>query len=101
MKNINRQRKASLMVLSFAMVLAVYLNWQYAKGAADSYIITDDQIQTTNAETVTDETDMLLTSDDYETKNYGDAQLVTNILNRQDLPDRKQEMKHWILCRKH
>lgn len=79
MKNINRQRKASLMVLSFAMVLAVYLNWQYAKGAADSYIITDDQIQTTNAETVTDETDMLLTSDDYETKNYGDAQLVATV----------------------
>ena len=76
MKNINKQRKASLMVLSFAMVLAVYLNWQYAKGARNSYILTDEQIQMTNAQTVMDETDMLMTSDDYETKNYGDAQLV-------------------------
>ncbi len=76
MKNINKQRKASLMVLSFAMVLAIYLNWQYAKGAQNSYILTDEQIQMTNAQTVMDETDMLMTSDDYETKNYGDAQLV-------------------------
>jgi len=76
MKNINKQRKASLMVLSFAMVLAVYLNWQYAKGAQNSYILTDEQIQMTNARTVMDETDMLMSSDDYETKNYGDAQLV-------------------------
>lgn len=76
MKNINKQRKASLMVLSFAMVVAVYLNWQYAKGARNSYVLTDEQIQQTNAETVMDETDMLMSSDDYETKNYGDAQLV-------------------------
>ncbi|MBQ8603326.1 MAG: SpoIIIAH-like family protein [Oscillospiraceae bacterium] len=76
MKNINKQRKASLMVLSFAMVVAVYLNWQYAKGSRNSYVLTDEQIQQTNAETVMDETDMLMSSDDYETKNYGDAQLV-------------------------
>ena len=76
MKNINKQRKASLMVLSFAMVVAVYLNWQYAKGSRNSYVLTDEQIQQTNAETVMDETDMLMSSDDYETKNYGDSQLV-------------------------
>ncbi|MBR5520792.1 MAG: SpoIIIAH-like family protein [Oscillospiraceae bacterium] len=76
MKNINKQRKASLMVLSFAMILAVYLNWQYAKGARSSYIFTDEQIQRTNAETEINESDMLMSSEDYETKNYGDAQLV-------------------------
>ena len=76
MKNINNQRKASLLVLSFAMVLAVYLNWQYAKGSQDSYIITDNLIQATNAETEMSQTDMLMSSDDYETRNYGDAQLV-------------------------
>lgn len=76
MKNINKQRKASLMILSFAMVLAVYLNWQYSKGAQDTYILTDEVSQYMNAETGTDEGDMLLTSDDYENKNYGDAQLV-------------------------
>ena len=31
MKNINRQRKASLRILSLAMVVAVYLNWQYSR----------------------------------------------------------------------
>lgn len=76
MKNINKQRKASLLVLSFAMVIAVYLNWQYARGADDSYILTDGLTQQANAETTMDETDMLMSSDDYETKNYGDAQLV-------------------------
>lgn len=76
MKNINKQRRASLVVLSFAMVVAVYLNWQYAKGARNSYILTDEQIQRANTETVMDETDMLMASEEYETKNYGDAQLV-------------------------
>jgi len=76
MKNINKQRKASLLVLSFAMVIAVYLNWQYAKGADQSYILTDNFTQQANADTTIDETDMLMSSDDYETKNYGDAQLV-------------------------
>ena len=50
MKNINKQRKASLMILSFAMVIAVYLNWQYSKGADDSYILTDEVTQYINAE---------------------------------------------------
>ncbi len=76
MKNINKQRKASLIVLSFAMVIAVYLNWQYSKGNADTYILTDEVSQYINAELNTDEGDMLMTSDDYENQNYGDAQLV-------------------------
>lgn len=76
MKNINKQRKLSLLVLSFAMMVAVYLNWQYAKGTSDSYILTDDIIQQTNADMEINENDMLMTDDDYETKNYGDAQLV-------------------------
>ena len=50
MKNINKQRKASMMVLSFAMVIAIYLNWQYAKGAQDSYIVTDELTEYMNAE---------------------------------------------------
>ncbi len=76
MKNINKQRKASLLVLSFAMVVAVYLNWQYAKGSQDTYILTDEVSQYLSSEVNTTEGDMLMTSDDYENKNYGDAQLV-------------------------
>ena len=83
MKNINKQRKASLMLLSFAMVLAVYLNWQYARGASDTYILTDDLTQQMNT-TVMDESDLLKTSDDYETKNYGDAQLVATAKSDSD-----------------
>ena len=55
MKNINKQRKALLMVLSFAMVIAVYLNWQYSKGADDTYILTDEVTQYINAEANIDE----------------------------------------------
>ena len=76
MKNINKQRKASLLVLTFAMALAIYLNRQYARGTADNYISVDDTIQQTNARAEMDQSDMLMGSDDYETKNYGDAQLV-------------------------
>ena len=49
MKNINKQRKASLLVLTFAMALAIYLNRQYARGTADNYISVDDTIQKANA----------------------------------------------------
>lgn len=76
MKDINRQRKVSLMLLSFAMVMAVYLNWQYSRQGADTYILTDELTQQINAQAM-DETDLLKTEEDYETKNYGDAQLVS------------------------
>ncbi len=84
MKNINNQRKASLAVLSFAMVIAVYLNWQYAKGANNTYILTDEITQQANTSLTMDESDMLMTSEDYETKNYGDAQLVATAQNDTD-----------------
>ncbi len=83
MKNINKQRKASLLMLSFAMVLAVYLNWQYARGASDTYILTDELTQQMNT-TVMNESDLLKTSDDYETRNYGDAQLVATTKSDSD-----------------
>ena len=75
MKKIQKQRKASLILLSFAMVIAVYLNWQYAREGSDTYILTDDILQQVNT-AVNDESDLLKTEEDYETKNYGDAQLV-------------------------
>ncbi len=83
MKNIHKQRKASLLLLSFAMVLAVYLNWQYARVGSDTYILTDDLTQQMNTQ-ITDETDMLKTQEDYETKNYGDAQLVSTTKSDSD-----------------
>lgn len=76
MKNINKQRRVSLLVLSLAMVVAVYLNWQFARGEDDSFTVTDGVVQQMNAEADFDQSDMLKTEEDYETKNYGDAQLV-------------------------
>ncbi len=84
MKNINKQRKASMLILSFAMVIAVYLNWQYSKAADNSYILTDEIVQQMNTTAEMDESDMLMTSDDYETKNYGDAQLVATTKSDSD-----------------
>lgn len=76
MKNINKQRKASLAILSFAMVLAVYLNWQYSRAGDDNYFVTATDTQQTNADYGLSESDMLMSSNDYAEKNYGDAQLV-------------------------
>ncbi len=84
MKNINKQRKVSLVILSFAMVIAVYLNWQYAKKSDDNFIVTDGMVQQMNAETEMSQADMLMTSDEYETKNYGDAQLVATTKSDSD-----------------
>ncbi|MBR2503032.1 MAG: hypothetical protein IKB62_02795, partial [Oscillospiraceae bacterium] len=35
MKKLDRQRKITLMALSMALVVAVYLNWQYSRTGAD------------------------------------------------------------------
>lgn len=75
MKNIQKQRKASLIILSFAMIVAVYLNWQYSRAGTDTYILTDEITQQVNTR-INDESDLLKTEEDYETQNYGDAQLV-------------------------
>lgn len=75
MKKIQKQRKASLIILSFAMIVAVYLNWQYSRAGADTYILTDEITQQVNTR-INDESDLLKTEEDYETHNYGDAQLV-------------------------
>lgn len=84
MKNINKQRKVSLVILSFAMVIAVYLNWQYAKSSDDNFVVTDGMVQQMNAEAEMDQSDMLMSSDEYETKNYGDAQLVATTKSDSD-----------------
>ena len=75
MKNMQKQRKASLIILSFAMIVAVYLNWQYSRAGTDTYILTDEITQQVNTR-INDESDLLKTEEDYETQNYGDAQLV-------------------------
>lgn len=85
MKKLDRQRKITLMALSMALVVAVYLNWQYSRAGADLHIMTEN----TNAPAedlsnydfiektaINSEGDLLETSTEEETKNYGDAQLV-------------------------
>ena len=90
MKKLDRQRKITLAALSMALVVAVYLNWQYSRVETDSYIATDDNMlqqelietledsayfeQTVSETTLNPESDLLSTVN--EAENYGDAQLV-------------------------
>ena len=93
MKKIDRQRKITLAVLSMALVVAVYLNWQYSRTGSDSYIMTQDAsvLQQELMESIEDsqlieddmteivlnpDGDFLNVSNEDEVKNYGDAQLV-------------------------
>lgn len=86
MKKLDKQRKITLVVLSMALVVAVYLNWQYSRTGADVHIMTENAEmlnheleEIINNQTVSTGGDMLAVSaDNYEetTKNYGDAQLV-------------------------
>ena len=87
MKKLDRQRKVTLAVLSMALVVAVYLNWQYSRTGADIHIMTDEASTVLDAEiagmieqqTINPEGDMLQTgaqTDEETVKNYGDAQLV-------------------------
>ena len=82
MKKLDRQRKITLMALSMALVVAVYLNWQYSRTGADLHIITEE-VDTSQQEildvmeqyNLNAEGDMLQTAAEEE-RNYGDAQLV-------------------------
>ena len=87
MKKLDRQRKVTLAVLSMALVVAVYLNWQYSRTGADVHIMTDEAsailneelVQTIEQQTVNNDGDMLAADAETEmetVKNYGDAQLV-------------------------
>jgi len=87
MKKLDRQRKITLAALSVALVVAVYLNWQYSRTGADVHIMTEEAsvlnqelTQLMEQQDINPEGDMLAASGDiYEedtAKNYGDAQLV-------------------------
>ncbi len=87
MKKLDRQRKATLMALSMALVVAVYLNWQYSRPATDMHIMTEDtnapvekfeEYDFVEKTVLNPEGDLLETAAEEETKNYGDAQLVSS-----------------------
>lgn len=83
MKKLDRQRKITLAALSMALVVAVYLNWQYSRTGNDIQVITEEvdvtqqQLQET-AENMdyNPDGDMLTVNAENEVQNYGDAQLV-------------------------
>lgn len=83
MKKLDRQRKVTLMALSMALVVAVYLNWQYSRTGADMNIVareTDAQQQEIldimQQQNLNPDGDMLAVAAEDEVHNYGDAQLV-------------------------
>ena len=83
MKKLDRQRKVTLMALSMALVVAVYLNWQYSRTGSDMNIVaqeTDAQQQEIldimQQQNLNPDGDMLAVAAEDEVHNYGDAQLV-------------------------
>ena len=73
-------RRVTALTLTAALVIAVYLNWQYAR--TDTGITAEDAVQTVSAEPV--QTDVILDELPTEAeavsranKNYGEAQLVS------------------------
>ena len=90
MKKLDRQRKITLAALSMALVVAVYLNWQYSRTGTDTHIMTEDvttqyelletlesaMLEDGKIVEIKDNTDGDLLSVVNEVENYGDAQLV-------------------------
>ena len=73
-------RKATAITLAAALVIAVYLNWQYAR--TDPGIAADEEAQVVSAEPVQSDTVLDGLPTEAETvsaanKNYGEAQLVS------------------------
>ena len=83
MKKLDRQRKVTLAALSMALVVAVYLNWQYSRTGADVHIAAKEVdaaqqeiLDVMEQNNLNPEGDMLSVAADDEVQNYGDAQLV-------------------------
>ncbi len=80
MKKISKQRSVTLVFLSLALMVAVYLNWEYSQGVDGQYFTA---LETQGTVETVDEGDLLMTVEDYEVENYGDAQLVAT--NKTDI----------------
>ena len=83
MKKLDKQRKVTLVALSVALVVAVYLNWQYSRTGADVHIMTNDSYildqelnEVIENSAVNTEGDLLQMTTEETSENYGDAQLV-------------------------
>ena len=105
-------RRVTALTLAAALVIAVYLNWQYAR--ADITPQTEDDTLMVSAEPVEAEaetaiTDALPTEAEAASgvnKNYGEAQLVsvandsgTRFLNRLGSSGKRRQTKRWIPCK--
>lgn len=89
MKTLDRQRKITLIALSLALVVAVYLNWQYSRTGTDISTLSEglngETVQTnTQSLVMNEEGDMLAVANESETENYGDAQLVATTSKSSD-----------------
>lgn len=83
MKKLDRQRKITLAALSAALVVAVYLNWQYSRTGDGLHIVTEEVsaekqeiLDIMEQQNLNAEGDMLAVMAEDEVQNYGDAQLV-------------------------
>lgn len=106
-------RRVTALTLAAALVIAVYLNWQYAR--ADITPQTEDDTLMVSAEPVEAEaetaiTDALPTEAEAASgvnKNYGEAQLVsvandsgTRFFEQARLKRERHTTKRWIPCKR-
>lgn len=107
-------RRATAVTLAAALVIAVYLNWQYARGDVPTelpdnaaMVAAEAEDVPVQAQTVLDELPTEAEAVSSANKNYGEAQLVSvasdsgaKFLSRLGLSDRRPTMRRWIPSRK-
>ena len=78
--NARNTRRVTAITLAAALVVAVYLNWQYARTGADLEVETAEVAASVSAEAAAPVTDALMTEAEAVSatnRNYGEAQLVS------------------------
>lgn len=106
-------RRATAVTLAAALVIAVYLNWQYARSDVPTelpdnaaMVAAEAEDVPVQAQTVLDELPTEAEAVSSANKNYGEAQLVSvasdsgaKFLSRLGLSDRRPTMRRWIPSR--
>ena len=100
-------RRATAVTLAAALVIAVYLNWQYARSDVPTelpdnaaMVAAEAEDVPVQAQTVLDELPTEAEAVSSANKNYGEATAVQSFLSRLGLSDRRPTMRRWIPSRK-
>lgn len=105
-------RRVTALTLAAALVIAVYLNWQYARADItpqtedDTLMVSAEPVEADAETTITDALPTEAEAASGASKNYGEAQLVsvandsgTRFLNRPVSSGKRHTMKPWTPCK--